>query len=72
MKKKGKTPMEVLRKPHEHSEENRLTQAMLNYDELFVKWRYTHLRLVTRIIGLRVKSLKGVPGAWRLFTVTST
>ena len=33
----------------------------MNFDELFVKWRYTHLRLVTRIIGLRVKSLKDVP-----------
>lgn len=61
MKRKGKTPMDVLRKPHDHPEENRLTQGMMNFDELFVKWRYTHLRLVTRIIGLRVKSLKDVP-----------
>jgi len=54
-------PMAVMRKPHEHPELFRLTQGMMEYDERFVKWRYTHLRLVTRIIGLRVKSLKGVP-----------
>ena len=39
----------------------RLIQGMMEYDELFVKWRYTHLRLVARVIGMRVKSLKGVP-----------
>lgn len=53
--------MEVERKPHDHLEIHRLVQAMRDYDELFLKWRYTHLRLADRMIGLRVKSLKGVP-----------
>ena len=53
--------MEVERKPHDHLEMHRLVQAMRDYDELFLKWRYVHLRLADRMIGLRVKSLKGVP-----------
>lgn len=53
--------MDVERKPHDHLELFRLMQAMMDYDELFLKWRYTHLRLADRMIGLRVKSLKGVP-----------
>lgn len=54
--------MEVFRKPHgEHHELYRVIQGMLEYDELFVKWRYTHLKLVERVIGLRVKSLQDVP-----------
>ena len=61
MKKRGKTTMEVQRTPHDHLEVFRVVQGMMNYDELFVKWRYTHLRLVARVIGLRVKSLKDVP-----------
>jgi len=54
-------PMAVLRAPHEHAELHRLLQGMFEYDERFVKWRYTHLQLVSRVIGLRVKSLVGVP-----------
>lgn len=53
--------MEVERKPHDHLEMFKLVQAMRDYDELFLKWRYVHLRLADRMIGLRVKSLKGVP-----------
>jgi tryptophan 2,3-dioxygenase len=57
----GATPLAVLRSPREHYELHRLAQAMLDYDAAFMKWRYTHLRLALRIIGSRVKSLKGVP-----------
>ncbi len=59
--RRGIDPMDVQRKPHRHLELHRLIQGMMDYDELFVKWRYTHLRLVARVIGMRVKSLKGVP-----------
>jgi tryptophan 2,3-dioxygenase len=38
-------------------------QAMMDYDEAFLKWRYTHMRLAFRIIGDKVLSLKGVPAA---------
>jgi tryptophan 2,3-dioxygenase len=38
-----------------------LVQAMMDYDEAFIKWRFTHMRLAFRIIGSKVLSLKGVP-----------
>lgn len=63
LRRKGIDPMEVERRPHEHLETFRLLQAMMDYDELFLKWRYVHLRLADRMIGLRVKSLKGVPAS---------
>ena len=41
----------------------RLVQAMLDYDEAFLNWRYTHMRLAFRVIGSKVMSLKNVPAA---------
>ena len=55
--------LEIERRPGEHYELFRLVQAMLDYDEAFLKWRYTHMRLAFRVIGSRVMSLKGVPAA---------
>ena len=60
---RGVTVLEIERNPREHAELFRLVQAMLDYDEAFLKWRYTHMRLAFRIIGDRVLSLKGVPAA---------
>jgi tryptophan 2,3-dioxygenase len=60
---KGLTPIEIERAPREHAELFRLTQAMLDYDEAFLKWRYTHMRLAFRVIGAKVMSLKNVPAA---------
>jgi tryptophan 2,3-dioxygenase len=59
----GLTPLEVERAPNEHYALHRLIQGLLGYDEAFMKWRYVHMRLAMRIIGSRVKSLKGVPVA---------
>lgn len=55
------TPLDVERNPRGHYSLHRLIQGLLDYDAAFMKWRYTHLRLALRIIGGRVKSLKGVP-----------
>jgi len=55
--------IEVERAPREHYEIFRLLQAMMNYDEAFLKWRFTHMRLAFRIIGSKVLSLKGVPAS---------
>ena len=63
IEKRGVSVLEIERKPSEHRELFRLVQAMLDYDEAFLKWRYTHMRLAFRIIGSRVMSLKGVPAA---------
>jgi tryptophan 2,3-dioxygenase len=57
------TPLDIERAPREHAEMFRLLQAMLDYDEAFMKWRFTHMRLAFRVIGDKVLSLKGVPAA---------
>lgn len=61
--RRGLTIIEIERAPREHYEFFRLVQALLDYDEAFLKWRYTHMRLAFRIIGDRVMSLKNVPAA---------
>lgn len=61
--KRSLTILDIERAPRVHSELFRLVQAMLDYDEAFLKWRYTHMRLAFRVIGDRVMSLKGVPAA---------
>lgn len=57
------TLLDIQRAPREFPEMFRLVQAMMDYDEAFLKWRFTHMRLAFRIIGSRVLSLKGVPAA---------
>lgn len=61
--RRGVSIIDIERAPREHDELFRLVQAMLDYDEAFLKWRYTHMRLAFRVIGDRVLSLKGVPAA---------
>jgi tryptophan 2,3-dioxygenase len=61
--RRGKSIMDVERAPREHHDLFRLLQAFLDYDEAFLKWRYTHMRLAFRVIGDRVMSLKGIPAA---------
>jgi tryptophan 2,3-dioxygenase len=55
--------IEIERRPRQHDEIFRLVQALLDYDEAFLKWRFTHMRLAFRIIGSEVLSLKGVPAS---------
>ena len=55
--------LEIEREPQRDPELFRLVQAMLDYDEAFMKWRFVHMRLAFRIIGSKVLSLKGVPAA---------
>jgi tryptophan 2,3-dioxygenase len=57
------TILEIEREPQAHVELFRLLQSFMDYDEAFLKWRFTHMRLAFRIIGDRVMSLKGVPAA---------
>lgn len=61
--RKGVTILEIERSPRDQYEMFRLVQAMLDYDEAFMKWRFTHMRLAFRIIGSEVMSLKGVPSS---------
>src|SRR5436853_6072700 len=55
--------LDIQRAPRDHEEVFRLAQAFLDYDEAFLKWRFTHMRLAFRIIGSQVLSLKGVPAS---------
>jgi tryptophan 2,3-dioxygenase len=57
------TVIEIERTPRDHSEMFRLVQTMLDYDEAFLNWRYSHMRLAFRVIGSKVMSLKNVPAA---------
>jgi tryptophan 2,3-dioxygenase len=61
--KRSVSLIELERNPRDHYDLFRLVQAMLDYDEAFMKWRFTHMRLAFRIIGSKVLSLKGVPSA---------
>jgi tryptophan 2,3-dioxygenase len=61
LERRSLTPLEVQRHPRQHYAFYRLLEALMEYDSAFMKWRYTHLRLAVRVIGSRVKSLKGVP-----------
>ena len=63
MIRRSVTLIDVERNPREHQEMFRLVQAMMDYDEAFLNWRFTHMRLAFRIIGSKVMSLKGVPAA---------
>ncbi len=60
---RGVSLLEIERDPRGHHELFRLVQSLMDYDEAFMKWRYTHMRLAFRIIGSKVMSLKGVPAA---------
>lgn len=57
------TILELHREPQRDQELFRLMQSLMDYDEAFLKWRFTHMRLAFRIIGNKVLSLKGVPAA---------
>jgi tryptophan 2,3-dioxygenase len=61
--KRSVTLIDVERSPRAHYEIFRVVQGLLDYDEAFMKWRFTHMRLAFRIIGSKVLSLKGVPAA---------
>ena len=61
--RRGLSLIEIERTPAVHSDVFRLVQAMLDYDEAFLNWRFTHMRLAFRIIGSKVLSLKGVPAS---------
>jgi tryptophan 2,3-dioxygenase len=63
LERKSLTILDIQRAPREHHEAFRLLQAMMDYDEAFLKWRFTHMRLAFRVIGDKVLSLKGVPAA---------
>ena len=63
MRRHSLSLLDIQRVPRDHEDIFRLAQALLDYDEAFLKWRFTHMRLAFRIIGSAVLSLKGVPAS---------
>src|SRR5438128_972499 len=63
MRRRSLSLLDIQRAPRDHEDVFRLAQALLDYDEAFLKWRFTHMRLAFRIIGSAVLSLKGVPAS---------
>jgi tryptophan 2,3-dioxygenase len=63
LRRRSLSLLELQRAPREHYAVFRLVQALMDYDEAFMKWRFTHMRLAFRIIGSKVLSLKGVPAS---------
>src|SRR5256885_6908700 len=61
--RRGASIIEIERAPRENGELFRLVQAMMDYDEAFLNWRFTHMRLAFRVIGSQVLLLKGVPSS---------
>ncbi|MDP2339798.1 MAG: tryptophan 2,3-dioxygenase family protein [Deltaproteobacteria bacterium] len=59
----GVTLLAVFQTPHAPTHQGlfRVAQGYLQLDEAFQRFRYDHLQLARREIGLAVKSLKGVP-----------
>lgn len=55
------TPLTLHQRPQEHEQLFLLMQELIQFDESFQSFRYDHLQLVKRMIGLETNSLKGVP-----------
>jgi tryptophan 2,3-dioxygenase len=63
MRRRSLSLLDIQRAPRDHQDVFRLIQSLLDYDEAFLKWRFTHMRLAFRIIGSDVLSLKGIPAS---------
>lgn len=57
--KHGLTVEKIYNSGYSHSDAYVVAEAMAEFDELFQKFRYHHLQLIHRSIGLGAKSLKG-------------
>src|SRR6266404_301205 len=55
----GLTIEKVYHSEYSHSDAYVVAEALAEFDELFQKFRYHHLQLIHRTIGLGAKSLKG-------------
>lgn len=65
----GLTLEEIFAEPRKNWDLWMVIQGMLAFDEGFQAWRFHHFEMVKRIIGLEVKSLKGVPASQLRFGI---
>ena len=61
LEKHGLTVEKIYNSEYSHSDAYVVAEAMAEFDELFQKFRYHHMQLIHRSIGLGAKSLKGRP-----------
>jgi tryptophan 2,3-dioxygenase len=59
LEKHGLTLEQIYDSEYSHSDAYVVAEALAEFDELFQKFRYHHLQLIHRSIGLGAKSLKG-------------
>jgi len=59
--KKNLTVEQIYNSQYSHSEAYVVAEALMEYDELFQRFRFVHLQLIHRSIGLGAQSLKGRP-----------
>jgi tryptophan 2,3-dioxygenase len=57
----GRTVRDVYDTGYDHDDAYVVAEAMINFDELFQKFRANHMYLIFRSIGVGSKSLKGRP-----------
>jgi tryptophan 2,3-dioxygenase len=56
---RGKTIEKIYNSEYSHDDAYVVAEALAEFDELFQRFRYVHLQLIERSIGLGSKSLKG-------------
>ncbi|HYL45522.1 MAG TPA: tryptophan 2,3-dioxygenase family protein [Candidatus Limnocylindrales bacterium] len=61
LEKHGLTVEKIYNSEYSHSDAYVVAEALAEFDELFQKFRYHHMQLIYRTIGLGAKSLKGRP-----------
>jgi tryptophan 2,3-dioxygenase len=61
LEKPGLTVEQIYNSRYNHGDGYVVAEALAEFDELFQKFRYHHLQLIHRSIGLQSKSLKGRP-----------
>lgn len=59
LKKQGLTVEKIYNSEYSHSDAYVVAEALAEFDELFQKFRFHHIQLIHRSIGLEAKSLKG-------------
>jgi len=59
LEKHGLTVEKIYSTEYKHCDAYVVAEALAEFDELFQKFRYHHLQLINRSIGLGAKSLKG-------------
>lgn len=61
LERHGLTVEKIYNSEYTHSDAYVVAEALAEFDELFQRFRYVHIQLIQRTIGLDARSLKGRP-----------